>query len=144
ALAAPADHFQVTKNPTGNATAGDPFAITVTALDNADSVDTTYVGTVTFSGGGTGATLPADYTFTAGDAGEHMFSGVILTQAGLQTITVEDLSNSLINGQVAVTVDPAGPTQLAFGVQPTNTYAGEAIDGSPLSGGGNPITVELQ
>src|SRR2546421_6022242 len=50
-----------------------------------NNVATGYVGTVHFSGGGTGAALPANYTFVAGDSGTHTFSNVTLTQAGART-----------------------------------------------------------
>ncbi len=63
---------------------------------------TNYTGSVSFSGGGTGATLPSgSYAFTAADAGTHTFSGFTLsTAAGSaagtdQTITATDSGNSI-------------------------------------------------
>jgi hypothetical protein len=45
--------------------------------------------------------LPADYTFTSGDAGSHTFS-VKLATVGSQTITVTDTAN----GTLTVTSAP--------------------------------------
>ena len=70
-------------------TAGTAFTITVTAFDASDNVDTGYTGIVHFTSTDTGAILPSDYTFTAGDSGIHTFS-VTLVTAGNQTITVTD------------------------------------------------------
>jgi hypothetical protein len=63
--------------------AGAPFSVTVTAYDQNNQVATHYVGTVTFSSSdhGAGVVLPADYTFTAADAGVHTFTGVTLVTA---------------------------------------------------------------
>ncbi|MBM4071194.1 MAG: hypothetical protein FJ271_20000 [Planctomycetes bacterium] len=64
------------------------FSITVTAYDAYGNVATGYTGTVHFSSSDSGATLPADYTFTASDAGVHTFTGLKLTKQGTQSITV--------------------------------------------------------
>src|SRR5207249_4586930 len=81
-------HFAVTAAPT-TTTAGGSFSVTVTALDANNNPDPTYAGTVHFttSDGGSGVVLPANYTFTVGDAGTHTFSGVTLVTAGNQTLT---------------------------------------------------------
>src|SRR5439155_206633 len=42
-----------------NATAGSAFSVTVTALDTFGNTATGYTGTVHFTGGGTGVTLPS-------------------------------------------------------------------------------------
>jgi len=60
---------------------------------------TSYTGTVHFTGGGTGATLPANYTFVGGDNGVRTFTnGVTLTQAGNRTVTATDTVTGTING----------------------------------------------
>jgi hypothetical protein len=85
----PASHFQV--SPAASlVNAGAPFDITVTAQDAFGNTATSYTGTVNFaSTGPLGAALPADYTFTATDAGVHTFAaGAALFTAGSQTITV--------------------------------------------------------
>ena len=54
---------------------------------------TTYTGTLHFSSSDmaaqVGGKLPANYTFTAGDAGTHSFSAALMTPPS-QTITVTD------------------------------------------------------
>jgi hypothetical protein len=112
-------HFQVSTPNT--VTAGAPFDVTVTALSAFNSVVTNYTGTVTFTSSDPGATLPADYTFTAGDNGSHTFpAGGTLITAGSQTITVTDTANSNLTGSAALTVLPgmfdhlglSGPNQV--------------------------------
>jgi len=72
-------------------------------------VATGYTGTVHFTLGtaDAGATLPADYTFTASDHGKHEFH-VTLAATGSQTITATDTATGSITGQAALTVDAAG------------------------------------
>jgi hypothetical protein len=95
ALAAPA-----------NVPSGTPFDITVTALDPYGNTAVNYQGTVTFSTSDTdpAVVLPADYTFTAADAGVHTFTGgVTLSTPGAQTITATDTASG-ITRTVTVTV----------------------------------------
>src|SRR5207302_1165680 len=108
-------------------TAGVPFSITVTAKDAYNNVATGYLGSVGFSGGGTGATLPGTHAFTAGDAGAHNFGGVILTQAGTRTITATDTTTASITGSANVTVNPAGAASL------TVTAPASQTAGAPFS-----------
>ncbi len=54
--------------------AGTPFSITVTAEDTYGNTIPGYTGTVSFSGGGSGATLPSAYPFVSGDNGSHTFT----------------------------------------------------------------------
>jgi uncharacterized membrane protein len=97
----------------GTETAGVPFTILVRAVDAYGNTATSYVGTVVFttSDSGFGVSLPGDYTFTAGNAGEVGFSAVLVT-AGSQSIIATDTSNSSINGSLTVTVDPNSGTRL--------------------------------
>ena len=91
-----------------DATATQAFSVTVTAEDTYGNTIPSYTGTVSFSGGGTGAMLPSgSYTFTSGvgsgyDNGSHTFTnGVTLSAAAgsatgtSQTITVNDSVHSL-------------------------------------------------
>lgn len=94
--AAAASHF-VLSGPTSVA-ASTAFSLTVTALDAYGNVATGYTGTVEFTDLASGATLPADYTFKASDAGVHTFSGLKLKTKGVQTITVTDTLNGTILG----------------------------------------------
>jgi hypothetical protein len=70
-------------------TAGMPGAVEVTAYDALGNVATGYLGTVHFTSSDSRATLPADYTFTPSDAGDHTFPATLVT-AGSQSITATD------------------------------------------------------
>ena len=63
--------------------------ITLTVHDAFNNVATGYRGTVHFTSSDPQAVLPANYTFTAADAGTHQF-GVTLKTAGSQTVTLSD------------------------------------------------------
>src|SRR5262249_18565084 len=64
--------------------AGTPFSFTITPEDRFGNVETGYTGTVHFTAlaNDTQAVLPADYTFTAADAGTHAFSATLFKTAG--------------------------------------------------------------
>ncbi len=86
-------------------TSGTPFTITVTAEDSSTNVATAYQGTVSFATNDTavGASVPANYTFTAADQGVHVFTdGVTLIASDYQTITATDLANNSITGSSAI------------------------------------------
>src|SRR5205085_609453 len=88
-------------------TAGVAHTFTVTARDAYGNVATGYTGTVHFASSDTQAVLPADYTFTAADAGVHTFS-VTLKTAGAQSITATDTANSSVTGsQTGISVSAA-------------------------------------
>jgi hypothetical protein len=74
-----------------------PFNVTVTLKDRFGNVATGYTGTVYFSSSDTLAMqlakMPADYAFTAKDAGIHTFSATLMTPPS-QTITVADTANA--------------------------------------------------
>ncbi len=72
--------------------AGNPQTFTVT-IQNADgTTDTGYTGTVHFTSSDPQAVLPADYTFTAANAGVCTFTATLKT-AGTQSITATDTAN---------------------------------------------------
>jgi hypothetical protein len=73
-----------------------PFRITVTAFDPYGNQVTNYTGTIHFTSSDVLAWLPADYTFTAADAGQHTFSAVVLWQMGAQNITVTDTQAGIV------------------------------------------------
>jgi hypothetical protein len=83
------------------------WSLTVTAYDAYGNVATGYTGTVTFSSSDDKATLPADYPFTAADAGTHTFS---VTFHGLrqQSLTVTDTLDASISGMIDVLVHNPG------------------------------------
>jgi hypothetical protein len=77
------------------------------------------VGTVVLSSTDSRTTgLPASYTFTAGDAGSHTFSNVVLETAGTQTIAAADSANRSVVGSATVIVMGLPATQLVFTTPP--------------------------
>jgi hypothetical protein len=103
----------------GSVTAGVAASVTVTAYDVFDNVATGYTGTVRFTSTDASAQLPADYTFTAADAGDALFS-VELRTAGSRTVTVTDVGSPALSASASTTVGPNSPAQLAFTTQPAN------------------------
>jgi hypothetical protein len=91
------------------ATAGVPFDLVVTAVDAFGQTAVGYTGAVTFSTTDTspGVVLPADYTFTAADAGTHTFS-VTFHKPGQQSLTVTDTMDASIFGLFEVLVQNRG------------------------------------
>jgi hypothetical protein len=98
--------------------AGTPFDLTVYAEDQYGNIVPDYTGTVHFTSTDAQAGLPADYTFTADDAGVHTFT-VSLATAGDQTITVTDTDGNI--GSVTITVTPAAANH--FQVMAPDTVA---------------------
>jgi hypothetical protein len=108
-------------------TAGSPFDVTVTALDNNGNVAPGYTGTVTFTSTDPHpGVLPADYTFTAGDQGKHTFSGVMLFTAGSQTVSSQDTANSSITSSATIAVAAAPADHLLI------TVPQSAVSGTPF------------
>jgi hypothetical protein len=85
-------------------TRGVAFSVTLTVEDAYGNVVTGYVGTVHFKSSDSTATLPANYTFTAADAGVHTFAGLILHRKGKQTITATDTQNSALTATDTINV----------------------------------------
>ncbi len=106
-------------------TAGTAHNVTVTAVDTNDNVATGYTGTVHFTSSDAQAVLPADYTFTGGDAGVHTFS-VTLKTAGTQSITATDTVTGTITGAQSVSVLSAAASSLTVSGYPSPTTAGTA------------------
>jgi hypothetical protein len=97
-------------------TAGIPFDVTVTAVDPFGQVAVGYGGTVTFSttDPDPDVVLPADYTFTSDDSGQHTFTDTGLGETTLRTpgeqlLTVTDTADGAITGSAIVTVVPRPP-----------------------------------
>ena len=67
-----ATHLSITMPPTLNS--GSPVGITITALDLTNAIAPDYRGTIHFTSNDPLAILPADYTFTAADAGNSHVS----------------------------------------------------------------------
>ncbi|MEO8035526.1 MAG: fibronectin type III domain-containing protein [Acidobacteriota bacterium] len=92
---------------------GDPTDLTVTAYDANYNVATGYRGTIHFTATDGSATIPVNYTFTAGDGGVHVFpAGVTLRTAGSQLVTATDIVDATITGVRGVTVGPPAPVNL--------------------------------
>jgi hypothetical protein len=105
-------------------TAGVAGTVTVTAQDAMGHTVTGYQGTVHITSSDPQAVLPADYTFTAADAGVHIFN-VTLRTAGTQSITVTDTASSSITGaQSGITVSPAAANHFALALTPSAVTAG--------------------
>jgi FG-GAP-like repeat/FG-GAP repeat len=104
-------------------TAGN-FTITVKYGDG--STDVNYIGTVHFTSSDYQAVLPADYTFTAADAGVHTFSAALKT-AGTQSITATDTAAVDVSGtESGITVNPLAASRLTVGGFPSPSTAGVA------------------
>ncbi|HVK14894.1 MAG TPA: hypothetical protein VM597_39515, partial [Gemmataceae bacterium] len=101
--------------------AGTAVTVTVTALAGTVA-DPTYRGTVRFtSTAGALADLPADYTFTAADAGVKQFT-VTLKKAGAQSVTVADTLKPTAKGKASFTITTGAVTGfLLTGLPPTVT-----------------------
>src|SRR5262249_55570049 len=97
-----ASHLDVSV-ASGAVNRGEPFSVTVTALDPYNNPVPGYRGTVHFTSSLPGATLPPDYTSTADDNGRHTFT-VTLTRHDPTTITVIDSATTAIRGGTVVTV----------------------------------------
>jgi hypothetical protein len=108
--------------------AGTTGNFTVTALDIYNNKVTSYTGTVHFTSSDKNAAtvLPANYTFTAGDAGVHTFSATLVT-AGTQSITATDTVTSTVNGsQKGITITPLAATHFSVTGFPSPVVAGTA------------------
>jgi hypothetical protein len=104
-------------------TAGVAGSFTVTARDPYGNVATAYTGTVHFTSSDSKASLPANYTFTASDAGMHTFSASLKT-AGTQSITATDPTTpSLMGTDVDITVKPAVASRFLISA-PSSVTAG--------------------
>ena len=99
---------------------GDSHTFQVIAIDACGKVATGYKGKLHFTSSDAKAVLPADYSFTSGDAGKHTFSvAAILKTAGTQSITATDTAHSTITGsQTGITVGAGAATHFSV-----STYA---------------------
>ena len=69
--------------------------------------------------------LPANYTFTAADAGVHTFSATLKT-AGSQSLIATDTATGSITGTQTITVQPAAASSLRVAGFPSPIQAGVA------------------
>src|SRR5262249_9703512 len=95
-------------------TAGNVGNLTVTALDAYGHTAAGYSGTVHVTSSDSQAVLPANYTFTAADAGKHVFS-ITLKTTGTQSLTATDTASSALTGsQTGIVINPAGAASLSI------------------------------
>lgn len=136
--AGPATHFSV--SAPAAATGGTSFPFTITARDVANNVATGYFGTVHFTSTDGGATLPANYTFVAGDSGVHTFSAALATP-GAQTITATDTTTSSITG-TSGTINVTSPATHFSVSAPATATAGAPfnVTVTALNAGGTTAT----
>lgn len=92
-----------------SATAGQTQTFTVTVRDNAGNAQTNYTGTMHFASGDPQAVLPADYQFTAADAGVHTFT-VTFKTAGWWSVVAWDTAAPNLGGSQNLVVGPAAAT----------------------------------
>ena len=144
--AGPATHLKVAValNPWP---AGSKHSVTVTALDNHGNVAGGYRGTIHFTTSDSAAGVPANYTFTASDAGVHTFPntlspGLTLKTAGTQTVTATDTSHSSIAGSQSVTVTPGAATHftVSVGMNPWPAGSTHSVTVTALDAYGNVAT----
>jgi hypothetical protein len=91
-----------------NVTAGQPFNVSVTAVDPYGETAAGYTGTVDLTSSDDQAPFLGEYTFTLADGGQYTFSGVVLYTSGLQTITATD--NGGLAGSYVVLVQDGAET----------------------------------
>jgi hypothetical protein len=128
--------LQISGLPATDVPAGQAFSATVSAVDQFGNLVTGYRGTIHFSttDNGAGIMLPANYTFSAGDAGMHLFgNGFVLTSLGAQSITATDVNNPGLTGGGGVTIKPGPASQLII-VSVTDEATGltQPVKGQPF------------
>jgi hypothetical protein len=104
-------------SPPTSVTAGAPFDVTVSAFDPFRQPAVGYTGTIHFTSGNPGATLPADYTFQLSDGGQATFPGVSLSVAGTWDLTATDAVNNL-SGSAMIDVTPGSAVAFHLLVPP--------------------------
>lgn len=110
----PLDTLVLTTSAANPDVAGTSLTATVTAKRPDGPTDAGYRDAIHFTSTDASATVPGDYTFGAGDAGVHAFTGVVLKTAGSQTITATDTAYTAITATSApINVSPASTSQLA-------------------------------
>ena len=105
------------------ATAETSFAVVLTAKDAANNTTLGYTGTVHWTSSDALAVLPADYTFTAADAGTHTFT-ITLKTAGTKSITATDTVTSSITGSASINVAAAAIDHLVLAPASASISAG--------------------
>ncbi|HLJ92024.1 MAG TPA: right-handed parallel beta-helix repeat-containing protein, partial [Gemmataceae bacterium] len=106
--------------------AGAANAFVVTVRDAYGNPVTGYRGTVELTSSDPKAVLPAGYTFTSADQGQHQFQ-VMFKKAGFRDLTVTDsTAPTLTMTRASILVKPAEPHELAINPPSASTNAGAA------------------
>ena len=122
--------LQVTGFPSPT-TAGVAGSVTITAKTSGGATATNYTGTVTITSTDGAATLPANYTFVAGDNGVHTFPGgvtLVTAAGGAKAITATDTTTLITGSQSGITVNPATAATLLVSGYPSPQFVGTAGD----------------
>jgi putative cell wall-binding protein len=118
-LPGPASSFVL--SPPAKATLGSEAGFSLTVKDAYGFTATNYTGAVHFTSSDSAATLPADYTFNADDAGAHVFP-VTFNTTGSQSVTVTDTGNPSVNATATTTVSKAPHFEIWCDDQATAGY----------------------
>lgn len=105
---------------------GVQFNATVTAYNTNGTVDTSYVGTISFDSSDATATLPTDYTFLGGDNGTQSFP-ITMNEVGSRTLTVTDTTTAA-TATTAVNVSCAAITVTASNNGPACSLGTASFD----------------
>jgi hypothetical protein len=140
--AAAASHFVFSAPPTASTGVATNVIAWATRADG--FVDNSYRGTVHVSSSDGAADLPADYTFTATDAGTHTFSMTFAT-AGLQTVTLADVAHPAVTStSLPISVAAAGVPTISVSASPgIVTYGRATTLTARWSSGGSGTTLAL-
>ena len=132
----------------------EPFTLALRVL-RGTTVASSYSGTVTFTSTDTGATLPADYTFSLTDGGLHSFDNVNVSRSGSVTFTTRDTvaaisGNAAVNGNrvpdVSFTLTPnaANPLEMTADGRTSSDPDGDVISFEWDFGDGESATTSLE
>ncbi len=105
-------------------TAGSPQSVTVTLEDQFGNVATDFTGAVHLASTDHKAMLPSDYTYMLGDAGTHIFTGVVLTTAGTQSVIADIVATPSIDSSESTLVTAAATSQLVITDLPPEVVSG--------------------
>ncbi|MFO0900719.1 MAG: VCBS repeat-containing protein [Pirellulales bacterium] len=92
--------------------AGEAFQVTVSAINALGGRSADYTSTIHFTAADVQAGLPADYTFTADDAGSHTFTATLRT-AGSRVVQATEVGGSVF-GAATVAVTPGAVSTLTL------------------------------
>ena len=120
----PSANLQISA-PSG-AIKGSPFTVTVTVMVDGRR-DTLFNSPIHFTSSDSAAVLPADYAFTAADAGSHSFD-VTLQTTGTQSINATDMIAASITATANIAVSPATSDRQFRLSTPSIWAAGSALD----------------